>query len=377
VGLALALGLARCGIEVLVLEKEAGTARHSRAPALWPATQEILARLGVLDVFLREGRVVPRLRFWDVDRDEKVLELDLRELRGETAHPHLLVLPQSRTEALLLDALLREPSAEVRFRVEVTDLAQDARRVEVVHRSAGRSARAVARVVAGCDGAHSTVRRAIGASFDGATYGVRAALADVEMDRGLELPFPRFTTRPRLAVAIRMTDELWRLILPYAASDEVSLEQRVADAVEGLFHTKRSPVWQSEFRLHRRASSRFARGRVVLAGDAAHLNSPVGGQGMNAGIRDAERLAGAIARTLDGGALEPLAAYARSRRREVRGGVNRFTDLLTRALLFGEGRHVRSVLRAGGLALRVGPLRRRFLRRLAMLPRRPAATSPP
>ena len=125
VGLSLALGLARREHSVLVLEKEATTSEHSRAPAIWPGTQEILAGLGVIRSFLNEGIVVRKLQLWDADRRAVLLSLPLEELAGQTAYPHLLVLPQSRTERLLLEALQREPTAEVRFSCEATGCVQE------------------------------------------------------------------------------------------------------------------------------------------------------------------------------------------------------------------------------------------------------------
>lgn len=367
VGLSLALGLARKGRDVLVLEKECGTAEHSRAPAIWPPTQEILADLGVIDSFLAEGIVVPRLEPFDVDTRSVLFSMPLEELAGETPYPHLLILPQSRTEALLLQALRREPTAEVRFSCEVTDLDPEQSGVTVRYQHSERHTDVQARWVAGCDGAHSRVRDLIGASFDGETYDIRAALADVEIDSAAELPFPRLTTRPRLAIGIRMQKKLWRLILPFASSDQVSLDRRVADAVASLFDADYRPVWQSEFRLHRRVSSRFALGPIALAGDAAHLNSPVGGQGMNAGIQDAALLTEAMIETLRRDREEPLLEYARRRRQEVQQGVNRFTNFLTHALLVRRGRMVRPLFRIAGVAMRIPAVRRPFLRRLAML----------
>lgn len=367
VGLSLALGLARRGRDVLVLEKKPTTAEHSRAPAIWPATQEIMTGLGVIDAFLDEGIIIRRLELWDVDRDCVLLSVPLEELADETPYPQLLIVPQSRTERLLLEALQREPTAEIRFSCQVTDLVQDPSHVEVRYRQSNVESSVKARFVAGCDGAHSTVRERLGASFEGTTYPIRAALADVEIDAGPGLRFPRISSRPRIAIGIRMKARLWRLILPFAETDRLPLERRIEEAVASLFHTDYRLVWQSEFRLHRRVSSRFVDGRVVLAGDAAHLNSPVGGQGMNAGIKDTTLLTEAMIEALDRDANNPLLEFGRQRRKEIQVGVNRFTDLLTRVLLMGRGRMLRPVLRLANGAMRVPVVRRRFLRRLAML----------
>lgn len=375
VGLALALGVARAGRSVLVLEKEPGTAEHSRAPGIWPRTQEILADLGVLERFLERGIVLRRLALRDADSGRVLLCLGLDELAGETPYPGLLIVPQSETERLLARAVAEEPRAEVRFSAEVTAVEQTASGVRVSCRTDGAAAETVeAAFLAGCDGAHSTVRESLGASFGGITYGMRAALADVDLPDAGDIPFPRLSTRRGLAIGIRIGERLWRLILPFPAKDDVPLDRRVARAVEDLFPPPVRPdgaetVWQSEFRLHRRVSSRFVDRRIALAGDAAHLNSPVGGQGMNAGIQDAEVLTGALLQALERDDAAPLEGYERRRRTAVEQGVNPFTDRLTRLLLLSRGRFIRPVLRLAAVVLHVGPVRRRVLRRLAMLER--------
>lgn len=378
VGLALALRLARAGRSVVVLEKAPSTTEHSRAPAIWPGTQEVLAGLGVIDGFLEAGTAIREPELWDADRERVLLRLPLHELGDRTDYPHLLILPQSETERLLARAVEREPSAEIRFSTEAVAVRHgglDADRVEVVVRHADE--REVLRVpfLVGCDGAHSAVREALGASFEGTTYGVRAALADVRPSGDGAWRFPRLTTRGGMAVGIRMRPPsadrpagLWRLILPFGPEEETPLGDRVDRAVGVLFSTGRyRTVWKSEFRLHRRVADPFAAGRVALAGDAAHLNSPVGGQGMNSGIQDTVTLAPRLLEALDADDPGPLGGYGRERRGEIVRGVNRFTDRLTRFLLAGQGRLLRPVLGAASLALRAPPLRRRFLLRLAML----------
>lgn len=373
VGLSLALGLAGAGRRVLVLEKEPTTAEHSRAPAIWPRTQEILAELGVLDSFVAEGIALPRVALTDSETGRELLALPLEELADETPFPRLLIVPQSKTERLLREALDREETATTLFSAEAIDVEQDDSGVRVPFRLAGGTRTVRAAFAVGCDGAHSTVREALGASFDGGTYRMRAALADVRPRREPEeLPFPRLCTRGGVAVAIRMDERTWRLILPFRPGEFRPLDHRVERAAVRLFPAVRSAadyetVWQSEFHLHRRVSSVFASGRIALAGDAAHLNSPVGGQGMNAGIQDAAALTSALLEALERDDARPLLAYERARRTAVERGVNVFTDRLTRGLLFRRGRALRPVLRLASLALRIPPLRRRLLRRVAML----------
>lgn len=366
-GLTLALGLARAGRRVLVLERDATTAEHSRAPAIWPRAQQIMASLGVLDALVTRGITLPTLRLHDADAGDDVDDVDdgalltvpVHELAGATPFPRLLILPQSQTERLLCDAVRAQPTAEVRFGAEVIDVAQDGDSVRVRSGDGtGGVTELGAAFVAGCDGGRSIVRECIGATFGGETYDTRAALADiVPACVPADLPFPRLSTRDGIAVGIRMDALAWRLILPIGAGDERPLDERIERAAAHLFPAVRTSadyttVWQSEFRLHRRLASRFVDGRIVLAGDAAHLNSPVGGQGMNAGILDADVLTKALLRALATDDVAALGDYEQARMSAVP-GVNRFTDTMTRLLLFGRGRAIRLILAGARAALQV------------------------
>ncbi len=368
VGLTLSLALARDGIDVLVLEKEPGTAEHSRAPAIWPGTQEILASLGVLEAFVAGGIAVSSLEMWDVDRQRVAVTLPLHELEGKTQYPQLLIVPQSTTERLLHQAIRDTTAAEVRFSSEVTVVEAHGDGVEVRYRRNGRDAVVRARFVAGCDGAHSTIRGSLGASFDGITYDARVRLADVLIPQDGTLRFPRLSTDGGISIAIRMDGHLWRLILPFTSEEDQSSDQRIRQATSALFPSSRyETVWTSDFRLHRRMSSRWTDGRMVLAGDAAHLNSPVGGEGMNAGMRDAIGLARALRTAIQRDSGDILQRWASERRREIENGVNRFTDRLTRLLLAGRGRLIRPGLWTASAMLQIPPIRRRILHRIGMI----------
>jgi len=114
-------------------------------------------------------------------------------------------------------------------------------------------------------------------------------------------------------------------------------------------------------------ASAFSRGRIALAGDAAHLNSPVGGQGMNAGLQDTEPLASALIEVLETNDVSALDNYSGQRRQQIASNVNRYTAMMTRVIMFRRGRHLKLILRLVNTAFKVPPLRRRFLRRLTML----------
>jgi 3-(3-hydroxy-phenyl)propionate hydroxylase len=400
VGLCTTLGLARAGRRVLLLEKEPGTAERSRAPAIWARSQEVLAGLDVLERFVAEGITLGTVHLWDADDDagRELLSIPVHELGDVTKFPRLLLLPQSSTERLLCEAVSSQPTAWIIFSAEAVGVEQHDSRVTVryvradaadvsdgaaadgradVSDGAPADARAGAThsveapFVVAADGAGSTIRDVLGASFEGRTYRLSAALADVRGAIPQNLPFPRLTSSDGLAIGIRIGADIWRLILPFRERDDLPLEERVQRAAARLFPSVVSArdyeiVWQSEFELHQRMASRFAWDRVVLAGDAAHLNSPVGGQGMNAGIQDAAALIPALLEALDSGSPAPLQRYETTRQAAVQQGVNRFTDLLTRVLLLRRGSLIRPVLAMARRVLTVRPLRRRFLRRIAL-----------
>ena len=368
VGMTLALGLARAGLDVLVLEKEASTTTHSRAPVIWPGTQAVLDRYGVFDRFAERGFRLPCPTVWDADRNAPLLALPLTELAGETPHPHLLVLPQSDTEALLCEEIRNTVGVEIRFSCKVTGLIQDSFGVDVVYRRFDHEERVRAKYVAGCDGAHSTVRDHIAGRLEGKTYGFKAVLADILLPGLEDLDFPRISTSPRLVMALRLKPDLWRLVFPYSGTREPDPGSWISQASMALF--SREPeeiVWQDDFCLHRRVSSHWVKGRIVLAGDAAHLNSPVGGEGLNAGIQDAALLSRALENAVAVDHPQPLVDYVTYRRRSVERGVNAFTDMLTRILLFDEGRMIRPAFALARVLFAVPGWRRRILRRLALV----------
>lgn len=368
VGLAVALGLARKNRSVLVLEKDGALSEHSRAPLIWPRTQEILAELGVISRFEQEGIVRSRIRLWNADQEQVLVRYPIEELRGETPFPQVILCPQSRTERILYDALDEESFAEVRFSAEVTGLKQNQDSVQVRFEQDSRAGSVTAAYAAGCDGAHSRVRDAIADSFSGRTFGAQAALADITFELKQDVRFPRLTRKRGVAIAIRIDDNLWRLIMPRPSIGGARLDLRIERAVADLFPTSSyETVWKSEFNLHRRVSSSFADRRIVLAGDAAHLTSPVGGQGMNLGLQDASALVRALERALKQGTSTPLLSYASERRDAIETGAVWATDRLTQLLLARRGTFLVPFLRLFGLALWLRPLRRVVIRRMAML----------
>jgi 2-polyprenyl-6-methoxyphenol hydroxylase-like FAD-dependent oxidoreductase len=382
VGLALALGLDRHGIRTVVLEREATTSRHAKAIVLHVRTREILRSWGAEAPFLAAGTLLSSLTLHAASDGRPLVTISFDDLAAEAEAPGLLLLEQSETERLLLDELRRGERCQVRFGTSFTGLRQDLDGVSVTLSRDGDEEVLRAAYVVGCDGASSAVRDAIGMPFDGLTYRVRPMLADVHLDGDRDrLPWPRqHHSAHGTTTAIRLRPGCWRII---------RLDEAGNDANEGRRGDRRSEVtddevqrrvaevlgpgpvevaWAGRFRIHKRASPRFRVGRVLLAGDAAHVHSPVGGLGMNAGIQDAHNLAWKLAAGLGGGDVARLLdSYDVERRAVVVEQVSRITDIATRLFIQSP-----APVRERGVGtlrwlLKVGAVRRRGLRALTML----------
>lgn len=372
VGLAVALGLAREGIRSIVLEKASAPAPFARSGVVLPRTLEIFRSWGLIDD-IRAAAITPgSLHVCDARDNRELIHLDFSLLREESLDPAPAFLPQARTEAVLRSAVERSGYAEIRFGHEVVDLAVDDADVRVTVRPHADGLTPYdlrAAFVVGADGGTSTVRRRLGISLGGETYPVKIAIAVVRIEDPRDaLPWPRlrFDDREYLA-ALRFAPHRWRMVWTLRAdeSDEAALarpaiERRVRSMLgAGPYEVE----WASAFHIHRRHASSFVAGRVALAGDAAHLNSPVGGQGMNAGIADAQNLAWKLAVALRGGDAERLLeSYDAERRAAIVASVERITDRATKIMLAMSPPLRRAAFVAAGALIRLRPLARRALR---------------
>jgi 2-polyprenyl-6-methoxyphenol hydroxylase-like FAD-dependent oxidoreductase len=375
VGLALALGLARHGVRSVLVEREESTSEWSKAPGIHIRTREIFRQWGVEERFLEAGELLRTLTLHSPAPGGRPLaSVDFSDLETEADRPGLLILEQARTESLLLEAVRESGLCEVRFATEAVGLEHGGDGATLKLRSPHGSRSLETPFVVGCDGAGSFVRDALGLPFEGITYPVRPMLADVRIDDDRDaLPWPRTRNGPGgITTAIRLGPGLWRLIRlergePREGEEvpEQELDDRVAEVLgEGPFDR----VWASRFRIHRRSSPRFRVGRVLLAGDAAHVHSPVGGLGMNGGIQDAHNLAWKLAYALRGGDTDRLLdSYEVERRAVIVERVSRYTDLATRIFLDSPSTIREAAFLLFRLLLRHPRLRRMNLRRTAML----------
>jgi 2-polyprenyl-6-methoxyphenol hydroxylase-like FAD-dependent oxidoreductase len=361
--------LAAYGIRTVVLDGADGPVGHSRAAVVQARTLETLEPLGVVEGMLGLGVVVPH--FGVRDRDRRLLLVPFGRL--PTAHPYTLMLPQDETERLLRGSL-RRFGGEIFWGHQVTGVRQDPEGVDLTVGSPRGEERLRARYVVGCDGAHSSVRGAVGVPFEGATYPESFVLADVRMD--WRLPDDEvqlfFSPEGLVVVAPLPGERRYRIV---ATVDEPPEEPSLKD-VQALIDARgpRTPrprveevVWSSRFRVSHKLAARYREGAVFLAGDAAHVHSPAGGQGMNTGIQDAANLAWKLALVLGGQASESLLDSYGRERRPVAQGVVATADRLTRLATMRAplARRLRNLLIP--MVGRIGRLPERLARNLAEL----------
>ena len=344
-GLTLATALRQLGLAPLVIDRQAEGANTSRAAVVHARTLEVLEELGVAARLIEQGVKVPRFRVRD--RNRCLLDIDFSEL--DTPYPYTLMIPQDKTEQLILERLEAD-GGRIERPLELKSLQLAGDRVMAVIASDRGERHVSAAWVVGCDGAHSAVRTHAGIAFEGAGYDETFVLADVRMDWRL----PRdevnlFLSAQGLMVVAPLPEDRYRIV---ATTDQQPSELD-RNFVQSILNRRgptepaavRQVVWSSSFHLQHRVSDTPFRGRTLLCGDAAHVHSPAGGQGMNTGIQDAAALAAPLCEALKTGKTEALQQWA-TRRHEVARDVVSLTDRMTRmaTLTSGPLRGIRNVI---------------------------------
>jgi len=340
VGLTMACELARHGVACRIVDSGEGPTDQSRALAIQARTLEVFENVGVVEAILSRARKVRGMQAYADGKRLLHVNFDLEGM--ETHYPFLLILPQSETERVLLDRL-REHRVEVERRSALVGLSQDASGVTASLIGADGQAETVrARWLVGCDGARSVARKAIGLTFEGAEYEETFLLADVRVK--WDRPDDEFTivlTPDGPIVAFPLPEAgRWRLVDGSGVAAEDADPARVVARFGSLLREHgrpeavvSDPSWTSAFRIHRRVADRFRAGRCFVAGDAAHIHSPAGGQGMNTGIQDAYNLAWKLGLVDRGASPDSLLdSYSPERRSAVAGvvqGSHLATSLVT------------------------------------------------
>ncbi|MEU1198921.1 FAD-dependent oxidoreductase [Streptomyces sp. NPDC005813] len=326
-GLALACELAAAGVSCTVLERRLAPSTQSRAMGLYSRTMEVLDLRGHADALVALGRPVGRMV------PARGARVDFAEL--DTRFPSLNVIPQSRTEEVLQQRAL-DLGVTIERDAEVYGLTQDGSGVTLQVRTADGEWEESADFVVGCDGAHSAVRELAGIAFRGRTYDIAPILADVRLRQpppddvlvvsgggGVMVSVPYGDGLYRIAVARR--DRPW-------TREPVTLEElaEVLTRALGFDPGPYEPEWLARFKIHQRIADQYRTGRVLLAGDAAHLHSPLGGQGLNLGIQDAVNLGWKLAAEVQGWAPAGLLDSYETERRPQAERILAATDRATR-----------------------------------------------
>jgi 2-polyprenyl-6-methoxyphenol hydroxylase-like FAD-dependent oxidoreductase len=332
VGLFLATECARRGLNYRIIEARATQSIHSKALAIFPRTLEIFDMAGLVQPFLEAANKVTSVGIYT--HNKQLARLPFAP--GESPYSFIAMVPQNVSEELLHDQLTRR-SGRVEYETEfvAAEQADGCVRVTVNGKKGHQIVRAA--FVVGCDGAHSLVRKSMGVPLEGGEYPDSFMLGDIETNDALpsdELQlcpselgpaaiFPMSRSRRRLVATVDHTEgdrpsiEVVRKILA----------QRVPKGIEA-----RSLHWSSYFRIHHRHASKLRSQRILIAGDAAHIHSPFGGQGMNTGLHDVWNLAWKLDLYLHGIGSEDLLDSYTAERIPVITGVIRTTDLLTRVM---------------------------------------------
>ena len=320
-GLALAWWLVEQGVSVTVLEREIAIPRDMRASTFHPATLDLLTDSGLATELIERGTVVPQWQYLIHESGERVV-FDMAHLSEMTAHPFRLQCEQFQLTELLAEKLAKQPLCELRLGATLQSVIPGESQVTVQYQSAGEDSVNVCDWLIAADGASSQVRKSLGLDFDGQTF------PKTSITLVLEYPFEddipnllgvNYVWLPDRHYSLMRLRNTWRLT--YSPEQDQDIESALSEAVAQIHIARVSPrasgaaiLTRNYYTLHQRCLARFCHGRTLFIGDAAHLNSPAGGMGMNSGIHDARSLADHLVPVINGDDPLLLERYDRRRR---------------------------------------------------------------
>ncbi len=311
-GLVLALWLTKLGVKLRIIDKTAEPGTTSRALAVHARTLELYRQLDLADAVVQRGHKVPAVNLWV--KGERAARLPFETVGQDlTPYPFLHIYPQDEHERLLIDRL-KVLGVSVERRVELTGFSEEGDRVVAGLRGPdGQESRCEASYIAGCDGARSTVRETLGTGYPGGTYRQLFHVADVEaagpaIDGELHIDLDEADFAAVFPLAGKGRARLIGTVRDERAdrADTLKFEDVSDRAIKQLKVEVKKVNWFSTYHVHHRVTDHFRKGRAFLLGDAAHIHSPAGGQGMNTGIGDAINLAWKLAAVIAGRAPDRL-----------------------------------------------------------------------
>ncbi|HEY2134984.1 MAG TPA: NAD(P)/FAD-dependent oxidoreductase, partial [Xanthobacteraceae bacterium] len=327
VGVVAALALARQGLPVHVFEAEPRVNDSPRAATTHAATLEMLTELGLVDDVIRRGLIEPKFQIWDRANRDVIAAFDFGALKADTPYPFVVQCEQHKLANMAIDRLRGLPHATVEFSARVAAIEPFDDRVEIEVETAAGTRRVAGSYLIGADGGRSTVRKARGIAFEGYTHPERFLVLTTTFEFGAQYDGCSrnyFSDPDEWCALFKVTGDdgkgLWRVVFP-SRIEETETEALDEDAVQGRLQKffpkpgKYPVVHRNLYRVHQRVAASFRQGRVFLAGDAAHVNNPLGGLGLNFGIHDVVELSAMLGRVIrrEAGA-DTLDAYDRRRR---------------------------------------------------------------
>ena len=342
-GLALACHLLQLGIKLRIIDKKSGPSTTSKAIGLQYRVSEVLACMGIVDRFLERGGNPTVVNGYVNDR--RIMRLRLRATGSECGQgafePRAIMIPQSETESILSETL-QERGGHIEWGTNFLDFTQDQAHVlSTIERADGSQEKVKSDWLISCEGAHSLIRKQAGLTFVGKTYPLAFFMSDVQLDWSLDHDENHvWLHKDGSFAALPLPGKnKWRLFVEVTAQPDNQTNELTLDVIRQLMAeragddktTISNPTWISEFRISCRMVDRYRKGRVFLAGDAAHIHSPTGGQGIATGIQDATNLAWKLGRVLGGAPDSLLDTYEEERlpkAREVLKETDRTTTVL-------------------------------------------------
>lgn len=315
VGTTMATLLAKQGADVIVLEANEDCAQDLRASTFHPPTLEMLDEVDVTPMLLERGLKAP-VYHWRDRQSGEVISFDLGEIADVTRYPFRIQCEQYHLSRALAEGLARYPGAQVRFSHRLLSFDQDAGGVTAFVESPTAIQEIRCDFLIAADGANSVVRKWLGIEFDGFTYPERflCLSTDEDLTGYLEnLAYVNYVSDPEEWLVLLKVPSVWRVLLPTdggASDDDLRSDERKNAIFERLIGkgAEVKTFHRTLYRVHQRVAKSFLEGRVMLIGDAAHLNNPLGGFGMNSGLHDAfnlfEKLQPALKSGKANGALE-------------------------------------------------------------------------
>jgi 3-(3-hydroxy-phenyl)propionate hydroxylase len=327
VGLLCAWLLGRRGIPVTLFDENQALQADPRAATTHPATLELLSDDSLAADMARVGLVAPIFQFWDRPSGELIAQFDHAVLKNDTRFPYVVQCEQFKTAKLIFDRLRRLSNVEVSFGHTVTGVAQNGSTVTVCVRDACRESKHTGTWLIGADGGRSIVRKECAIEFEGFTWPERFIVLTTPYEFDAERGYcyrSYFADIGAWCNCFKVSADgppgLWRTVYPVDPAqpdDEVMSDAGVQTRMQSFFPAPQpyEIVHRNLYVAHQRVAAQFRKGRVLLAGDAAHVNNPIGGMGLNGGIQDAANLSGKLAEVLlDGAPDRLLDLYDRQRR---------------------------------------------------------------